>query len=65
MVTPQVVLKLAIETMNNTMRPEDVVPLSLIFVVITSLPINPKSLPNQKDQSAALHWLWKEYICQL
>lgn len=40
--------------MNDTMGPEGLVPSLLVFVVLPSLPVINKPLPNQRDRMAAM-----------
>jgi hypothetical protein len=48
------VLRLSIEAMNDTMGPEGLVPSLLVFGVLPRFPATQTSLPNQKDRMEAL-----------
>jgi hypothetical protein len=49
-----IVLRLCINAMNDTMGPEGLVPSLLVFGVLPRFPATQTSLPNQKDRMEAL-----------
>lgn len=57
---PQILLRYVVKSINDSMGPEGIVPLLLVYVTMPTFPLTIKDLPGQEDLMASMRWVREE-----